>query len=76
MAQKNTKELATIQVYMLLMHIYFGVLDENTKLPINDPSLTLQQQQSNNHHELNPLDRLQPTSVTEPNLLDPRTFKV
>lgn len=34
MAQKNTKELATIQVYMLLMHINFVVLDENTKLPI------------------------------------------
>jgi hypothetical protein len=75
MAQK-TKELATFQVYVLLMHVYFGVLDKNTKRPIYDPSLTFQQQQTNNHHELNPLDHLQPTSVTEPNLLDPRTFEV
>ena len=41
-AQK-TKELATFQVYMLLMHVYFGVLDEKTKLPLYDPSLTFNQ---------------------------------
>jgi hypothetical protein len=75
MAQK-TKELATFQVYMLLMHVYFGVLDEKTKLPLYDPSLTFNQRQINNEQQQNPLDRLQPTSVTEANLLDPRTVQV
>ena len=75
MAQK-TKELATFQVYMLLMQVYFGVLDEKTKLPLYDPSLTFNQQKINNEQQQNPLDRLQPTSVTEANLLDPRTVQV
>ncbi len=76
MAQK-TKELATFQVYVLLKHVYFGTLDEKTKLPIFDPSLTFNQQQTNlEQQERNPLDRLQPTSVTEANALDSRTVQV
>jgi hypothetical protein len=76
MAQK-TKELATFQVYVLLMHVYFGTLDEKMKLPIFDPSLTFNQQQTNlEQQERNVLDCLQPTSVTEANALDPRTVQV
>lgn len=76
-AQK-TKEVVVFQVYMLLMHMYFGVLDESTPLQLYDPALT-----SQNYYQcqpvpadVNPLDKLKPTGVLPANALDPRSSNV
>jgi len=42
-AQK-TKELVVFQVYLLMMQLYFGVLNKNNALDLYDPSLTIKLQ--------------------------------
>jgi hypothetical protein len=63
---------------MLLMHMYFGVLDDSTPLQLYDPALT-----SQNYYQcqpvpadVNPLDKLKPTGVLPANALDPRSSNV
>jgi hypothetical protein len=76
-AQK-TKELAILQVYVLLMEAYFGVLDDRTPLNIYDPAVTtvpLGEGKITNRKN-NPLDKLVPTKVVPGNELDPRTIHV
>jgi hypothetical protein len=76
MAQK-TKELAILQVYVLLMEAYFGVLDDRTPLNISDPAVTVPLGEGNSTNKKNnPLDKLVPTKVVPGNELDPRTIRV
>jgi hypothetical protein len=39
-AQK-TKELVVFQVYLLMMQLYFGLLNKHNSLDLYDPSLTI-----------------------------------
>jgi len=71
-AQK-TKELVVFQVYLLLMHLYFGQLNPMSPLDIYDPSLTLDLGKLNEVEIGNPLDRLVPNSKVAPDELDRRT---
>ncbi len=63
---------------MLLMHLYFGLLDTRTPLEIYDPSLTIDLVQQHNAEEenTNPLDRLPPTGKVIHTEIDPRTHMV
>jgi hypothetical protein len=77
-AQK-TKELILFQVYILMMHVYFGVLDH--KAPLNiiyDPELTVPFAflTSNATAAGNPLDSLKPTRVVPANALDPQSTHI
>jgi hypothetical protein len=75
-AQK-TKELAVLQVYVLLMEAYFGVLDDRTPLNIYDPAVTVPLGEGNSTNKKNnPLDKLVPTKVVPGNELDLRTIRV
>jgi hypothetical protein len=76
-AQK-TKEVAVFQVYMLLMHIYFGVLDETNLLKLYDPTCTISNfwDRPDMTTHANPLDKLTPTSVLPVEQLDPRSNNV
>ena len=74
-AQK-TKELVVFQVYLLLMHLYFGQLNPLNSLEIYDASLTTDLNGERVMDEGNPLDRLVPTAKLAPNELDPRTRRV
>ncbi len=74
MAQK-TKEVVVFQVYMLLMHLYFGLLDETVPLKLYDPSRTLSNCWDMSSH-VNPLDNLNPTSVVPVEELDERSTSV
>jgi hypothetical protein len=74
---QRTKELVVFQVYLLMMHLYFGLLDAKKPLDIYDPSLTIiLTETSNAMNDANPLDRLQPTSQVPTIELDPRTHSV
>ena len=75
---QSTRELVVFQVYVLLMHLYFGLLDTRTPLEIYDPSLTIDLIQQHNAEEenTNPLDRLPPTGKVIPTEIDPRTHTV
>jgi len=74
-AQK-TKELVVFQVYLLLMHLYFGQLNPLNSLEIYDASLTIDLNGERVMDEGNHLDRLVPTAKLAPNELDPRTRRV
>ncbi len=76
MAQK-TKELAVVQVYVLLVDMYFGVLDDRAPLNIYDPGLTINLSDSIKleANKCNPIDRLKPKSVLVAAELDPRAIE-
>jgi hypothetical protein len=38
---QQTKELVVFQVYMQMMHLYYGLLDPRNSLDLYDPSLTI-----------------------------------
>jgi len=73
-AQK-TKELVVFQVYVLMMHVYFGLLDSRTPLDIYDPS-PCNALEGNEINESNPLDKLLPTGKVVPEELHPETTTV
>jgi hypothetical protein len=73
-AQK-TKELVVFQVYMLMMHVYLGLLDSRTPLDIYDPS-PCNALEVNVINESNPLDKLLPTGKVVPEELLPETTSV
>jgi hypothetical protein len=54
----------------------FGVLDEKTELAIYNASLTIGEHLKSMQAQLNPLDFLEPTSISPANSLDPRTIHV
>ncbi len=58
-AQK-TRELAVFQVYLLLINLYFGVLNTRTPLDLYDPSLTKDSVGTVQQNK-NPLDATTPT---------------
>jgi len=64
------------QVYLLLMHLYFGQLNPMSPLDIYDPSLTIDLTSPNEVEIVNPLDRLVPNSKVVPSELDQRTQRV
>jgi hypothetical protein len=64
------------QVYLLLMHLYFGQLNPMSPLDIYDPSLTIDLTSPNEVEIINPLDRLVPNSKVVPSELDQRTQRV
>jgi len=72
-AQK-TKELVVFQVYLLMMQLYFGVINKTNALDLYDPSLTITLQSgttnTNPTTNQNPLDHLQPTSTAAQRDLD------
>jgi len=75
-AQK-TKELAVLQVYVLLIDAYFGVLDEKSPLNLYDPAAPVVLSSSDRESTVtNHLDRLVPTGVIPGNELDPQTVRV
>ncbi len=63
---------------MLLMHIYFGVLDETNPLKLYDPTRTFSNfwDRPDMTTHANPLDKLTPTSVLPVEQLDPRSNNV
>jgi hypothetical protein len=62
---------------MLMMHLYFGVLDTRTPLDLYDPSLTITLKQNPpTETTRNPLDRLPRTGQVLPKDMDPRTHRV
>jgi len=71
-AQK-TKEFVVFQVYLLIMHLYFGQLNPISAMEIYDSSLTLDLTSPNEVEIVNPLDRLVPSSKVVPSELDERT---
>jgi len=71
-AQK-TKEFVVFQVYLLIMHLYFGQLNPMSAMEIYDSSLTLDLTSPNEVEIVNPLDRLVPNSKVVPSELDERT---
>jgi hypothetical protein len=74
---QSTRELVVFQVYMLMMHFYFGVLDTRTPLDLYNPSLTITlKQYPPTEPTRNPLDRLQRTGEVLPKDMDPRTHQV
>jgi hypothetical protein len=74
-AQK-TKELVVFQVYLLLMHLYFGQLNPLNALEIYDPSVPIELIGHTDTEVANPLDRLILTTTVMPNELDPRAQRV
>jgi hypothetical protein len=74
---QSTRELVVFQVYLLMMHLYFGVLDTRTPLDLYDPSLTnTLQPNSITEPTNNPLDRLPRTGEVLPKDMDARTHRV
>jgi hypothetical protein len=72
---QRAKELVVFQVYMQMMHLYFGLLDQRNSLVLYDPALTITLQEKGVHvtDNGNTADRLQPTSQLLPKDIDPRT---
>ncbi len=67
------------QVYLLLMNLYFGVLDTRTPLDLYDPSLTIDLRSNNTstvEQNKNPLDALAPTGQALPMDIDARVHRV
>jgi hypothetical protein len=75
---QRTRELAVFQVYLLLMNLYFGVLDTRTPLDLYDPSLTkdLVCNTGTVQQNKNPLDAVTPTGQAQPMDIDARTHRV
>jgi hypothetical protein len=76
---QKTKEVVVFQVYMLLMHLYFGVLDDSTQLQLYNPSLHLTKyfQRLPLPADVNPLDKLKPIGVLPANNApDPQSSNV
>lgn len=75
---QTTKEHISFQVYMLMMHAYFGVLDAKASLSLYDPVLTMPFAftPASTTSQENPLDHLKPTSVLPAVALDPRSTSV
>jgi hypothetical protein len=72
---QTMKELVTFQVYMLMMHAYYGVLDAKLSLNIYDQVFTISfsfMPATATAHE-NPLNNLKPTTVTPTIALYPRS---
>jgi Fe-S-cluster formation regulator IscX/YfhJ len=73
---QQTKELVVFQVYMHLMHLYFGMLNPQNALDLYDPSLTFQLKNEPSLAAHNQSDRLQPTSQLPTKGIDPGTQNV
>ena len=76
---QRTRELVVFQVYLLLMNLYFGVLDTRTPLDLYDPSLTVDLRSNNTstvEQNKNPLDALAPTGQALPMDIDARVHRV
>jgi hypothetical protein len=62
---QRTKQLVVFQVYLLMMQLYFGVLNNRNAMDLYDPSQTHPLQNGTTTPEVtsNPLDKLQLTST-------------
>jgi hypothetical protein len=70
------RELVVFQVYVLLMHLNFGLLDKRAPLDIHDLSPTINLLEQMEAVNVNPLDRLPPTDRVIPTEIDPGTHTV
>jgi len=74
---QRTKQLVVFQVYLLMMQLYFGLLNKHNAMDLYDPSQThLLQETTTPEVTSNPLDKLQPTSTVPSKDLDERTITV
>ncbi len=74
---QRTKQLVVFQVYLLMMQLYFGLLNKHNAMDLYDPSQThLLQETTTPEVKSNPLDKLQPTSTVPSKDLDERTITV
>ncbi len=68
---QRTKQLVVFQVYLLMMQLYFGLLNKHNAMDLYDPSQThLLQETTTPEVTSNPLDKLQPTSTVPSKDLD------
>jgi hypothetical protein len=75
---QRTKELAVLQVYVLMMEAFFGALDKKSPLNVYNPAakVTISERSNATSKGNNHLDQLVPTSVIPGNELDPQTIRV